>query len=571
VRLRGNWLAAALLSAATLLGCATLPEYRAPDSVTYAGQNWTEQQRQWFYHASQGTKLMPYAWFLALEQPQPSLFGTGRFAAADYLARFGFLPDAPSPDNPDALPVGFARDTFGEAEGSSARQTFVGLTCAACHTGQIEYGRRALRIDGGPALIDTSAFQAQLGIAMLLTVESDPRFARFAGRVLGTPEAPDTSEARERLRAELRAGLILGLDEREQGRRAGLYPVAEGAGRLDALGRGGNFVFGSLMGDARNFAVANAPVSFPPIWDAPWFDWVQYNGSIRQPMGRNVAEAMGVRSLVRMEGPPENLYRSSVRIRRIHEMERQIAGDAPGTGLHPPSWPEDMLGPIDRAAASRGQALYESLCAGCHAGRWTAPQATAAGSPPQRYLALTMVPLDRIGTDPRAAENFRTRTAYPSRTDTTPMPAFEGLRRATDAVIGRWYTDNAIPPELRREMDGYRANDWRAPAAYRARPLNGMWATAPYLHNGSVPSLYQLLLPAERRDRVFTVGSRQFDPRHLGFSTVPYPGGFVFDTDVTGNSNRGHEFRDGPRGNGVIGPALTDEQRLDLIEFLKTL
>ncbi|MBR0665226.1 hypothetical protein GXW71_12750 [Roseomonas hellenica] len=570
MKLRVHWMMAALVSASALLGCTTLPEYRAPDSVRHLPQNWTDPQRQWFYHASQGTKLIPYAWFLALEQPQPTLFGTGRFAAPDYLARLGFLPDTPSAENPDGLPVGFARDTFGQAEGSGEQQTFVGVTCAACHTGQIEYGRQAIRIDGGPALIDIGAFQALLGTSMFLTAESDPRFARFAGRVLGTPEAPDTPEARERLREQLRAALILGMDEREQGRRAGLYPAAEGAGRLDALGRGGNFVFGTLLGDERNFAVANAPVSFPPIWDAPWFDWVQYNGSIRQPMGRNVAEAMGVRSLVRLHGPPENLYRSSVRIRRIHEMERQIAGDAPGAGLRPPSWPEEILGPIDRAAAARGQALYDSLCAGCHTGRWTPPQAMAGG-PPRRYLSLTMVPLDRIGTDPRAADNFRTRTAYLSRGDTTPVPAFEGLRRSTDAVIARWYADNAIAPEIRREMDGYRANDWRAPAAYRARPLNGMWATAPYLHNGSVPSLYQLLLPGERRDRVFTVGSRQFDPRHLGFSTAPFAGGFVFDTTVTGNSNRGHEFRDGPRGNGVIGPELTGAQRFDLIEFLKTL
>jgi mono/diheme cytochrome c family protein len=570
VGLRINWAVAAVAAASTVLGCTALPEYRAPDRVDYLRQNWTDPQRQWFYHASQGTKLIPYAWFLALEQPQPTLFGTGRFAAPEYLARLGFLPDAPSAENPDGLPVGFARDTFGQAEGSGEQQSFVGLTCAACHTGQIEYGRRAVRIDGGPALIDIGAFQTQLGMSMFLTVQSDPRFARFAGRVLGTPEAPDTPEARERLREQLRAALILGMDEREQGRRAGLYPVAEGAGRLDALGRGGNFVFGTLLGDERNFAVADAPVSFPPIWDAPWFEWVQYNGSIRQPMGRNVAEAMGVRSLVRLHGPPENLYRSSVRIRRIHEMERQLAGDVPGAGLRPPPWPEEILGPIDRAAAARGQALYESLCAGCHTGRWTPAQATT-GEPPRRYLSLTMLSLDRIGTDPRAAGNFRARTAYLNRGNTTPVPAFEGLRRSTDAVIARWYADNAIAPELRREMDGHRANDWRAPAAYRARPLNGMWATAPYLHNGSVPSLYQLLLPAERRDRVFTVGSRQFDPRHLGFSTAPFAGGFLFDTSVTGNSNRGHEFRNGPRGNGVIGPELTDAQRFDLIEFLKTL
>jgi hypothetical protein len=182
-----------------------------------------------------------------------------------------------------------------------------------------------------------------------------------------------------------------------------------------------------------------------------------------------------------------------------------------------------------------------------------------------------MIPLAEIGTDPKAAANFAARRAYLSRTDTIQVSAAEGLQRVTTNVIQRWYEDNDIPPEKRREMDGFRANDWRAPAAYRARPLNGIWATAPYLHNGSVPSLYQMLLPAERRDAVFFTGSRQFDPKVVGFATAPFTGGFRFDTAIPGNSNRGHEFRNAPHGGGVIGPELTDQERWDLIEYLKTL
>ncbi len=119
--------------------------------------------------------------------------------------------------------------------------------------------------------------------------------------------------------------------------------------------------------------------------------------------------------------------------------------------------------------------------------------------------------------------------------------------------------------------DGYRPNRWRAPLAYKARELNGIWATAPYLHNGSVPSLYELLLPAERRSRRFYVGSAEFDPRRVGLRVESFQGGFEFVTDIPGNSNAGHEYRDGPRGNGVIGPALTEQERWDLLEYLKTL
>ena len=449
----------------------------------------------------------------------------------------------------------------------------VGLTCAACHTGQIEYNKRGIRIDGGPAMIDTGAFQRQIGLALLLTHASGPRFSRFAGRVLGTAETPNTAEARALLHERLGTAITAGKAEADLARREELYAVAEGFGRLDALGRGGNFVFGTLLGDKRNFAVADGPVSYPALWDAPWFEWVQYNGAIRQPMGRNVAEAMGVRSVVKLTGPPEDLYRATVRIQNIHDMEQLLAGPEPGAGLRSPRWPEDILGPINRSAAERGQALYQRFCAGCHNGTWSPAPVTIGTSaePPRRHLRLTMIPLSQIGTDPKAAVNFAARRVYRNPEDLTPISAAEGLQQQTANVIQRWYADNEVPAEIRRAMDGYRPNDWRAPEAYRARPLNGIWATAPYLHNGSVPSLYQMLLPASERDVIFFTGSRQLDPKEVGFVKAPFKGAFRFDTSIPGNSNRGHEFRNTPKGEGVIGPELTADQRWELIEYLKTL
>jgi hypothetical protein len=109
-----------------------------------------------------------------------------------------------------------------------------------------------------------------------------------------------------------------------------------------------------------------------------------------------------------------------------------------------------------------------------------------------------------------------------------------------------------------------------APLGYRARPLAGLWATPPFLHNGSVPNLYQLLLPADQRDKTFYVGSREFDPKNVGYSTAQFDGAFEFRTDQPGNSNLGHEFNNKP-GKGVIGPELSDEERWAIIEYLKTL
>ena len=112
------------------------------------------------------------------------------------------------------------------------------------------------------------------------------------------------------------------------------------------------------------------------------------------------------------------------------------------------------------------------------------------------------------------------------------------------------------------------------PLAYRARPLGGLWATPPCLHNGSVPNLYQMLVPADQRDMVFHTGGRAFDPKNVGYSTAKFDGGFEFRTDRPNdphpNSNAVHEFRNTPC-KGVIGRELSDEERLAIIEYLKTL
>jgi hypothetical protein len=99
--------------------------------------------------------------------------------------------------------------------------------------------------------------------------------------------------------------------------------------------------------------------------------------------------------------------------------------------------------------------------------------------------------------------------------------------------------------------------------AYKARPLEGIWATAPYLHNGSVKNLYQLLLPYEKRNKTFVVSRNEFDPKYVGFKENSETKSFVFDTSIPGNSNKGHDTY----GNDEF----SDEQRWQLVEYLKTL
>jgi len=100
-----------------------------------------------------------------------------------------------------------------------------------------------------------------------------------------------------------------------------------------------------------------------------------------------------------------------------------------------------------------------------------------------------------------------------------------------------------------------------AGAAYEARVLQGIWATAPYLHNGSVPNLWELLTPPAQRKSSFMVGNRLFDPKNVGYSTETSPfksGNFVVDPN-NGNGNGGHTF----------GTDWTDEQKWQVIEYMK--
>ena len=119
-------------------------------------------------------------------------------------------------------------------------------------------------------------------------------------------------------------------------------------------------------------------------------------------------------------------------------------------------------------------------------------------------------------------------------------------------------------------MSGYRPNEIQAPLAYKVRPLDGIWATPPYLHNGSVPTLYDLLPPVSDRPKIFYSGNREFDPVKVGLITDAAPGLTRFDTSKAGNLNIGHEFSNTP-GPSVIGRLLQPDERKAIVEYLKTL
>ena len=538
-----------------------------PEKIIYLDQNWGEKERQFFYFTDQGSRFIPYDIFLHFEQS-----GTQElFRSPENMLRYGYIPVPASEENPDALPIGFLR-----------AKNYLGLTCAACHTQQLKYGGKFIRIDGGQALADFPKLLKDLETAMANTLQRTEVFDRFQRRALGdSPAAEEIQELRQKLE---QTWVML----KEYNRR-NHTEVDYGYGRLDA--------FGAILNKGLaatevpdNFNPPNAPTSYPYMWDTPQHDYVEWDGSQSNSnigaLARNVGEVIGVFGQVNTT-PKKWLffldggYESSIQARNLRKLELTVAG------LHSPLWPE-ILPKIDPDQAKSGRALYVKYCAMCHQ--------DIDRADPARKIQVRMSSLDKIGTDPLMAKNalelkgktgiFAGKPRFYSEGDLMGEEA-PALFIANNIMVGvlknnllqsylalrdakkLGHGEEIHPPKY---LDGVilkRGTEVSEAAllAYKARPMNGIWTGAPYLHNGSVPNLYQLLLPAEKRDKTFYIGSWEFDPVNVGYVTGGAPGAFLFDTALPGNSNAGHEY-----GTGYDGlPPLTEEEIWDLVEYMKTL
>jgi hypothetical protein len=154
----------------------------------------------------------------------------------------------------------------------------------------------------------------------------------------------------------------------------------------------------------------------------------------------------------------------------------------------------------------------------------------------------------------------------------TPDPDKWRIRSWAERIFDFFLTlrDNEIHASIRQGdyTPATTANPLAPLRAYKGRSLNGIWATSPYMHNGSMPTLYDVLLPKQGecvskdehyRPDSFKVGSREYDPVKGGFRTDV---GDLFDTSFKNNSNAGHNY-----GNCEF----SEQDRLDLVEYLKSL
>lgn len=613
-----------LIAALSISACTVLPDEPKIKDKVWLEQGWSEGERHWYHHASQGslTFPIPYEWFVELEQPiNKNNWFTGligaenKFSDSEYLQKFGFISSKVSSENPDDLPVGFAESKNVTDPVSGATFNGIGLTCAACHTSQMTYQGTNIRVDGGPAVTNLTDLGIALVVALSETYISPIRHLRFQKNVIKRilKNNPKTTKKEQKaiFKATYKAVMHGVIEQGKLALKMGKKNVTEGFTRLDALNRIGNVVFGTY--NPKNIVPTNAPVNYPHLWSTSWFDWVQYDASIMQPMIRNAGEALGVGAPVQL-GDTSNQFASTVNFPHQYEMETLLAGKTHPqksqafNGLKAPKWPESILGTINMDVAKVGEKLYDKNCASCHRPAvskkafWSDKYWKKIKGKGDRYYEVVVIPTKEIGTDPAQSEILANRTVdlsgmgagikgkvcsfdgkkwgYVNVTDAPEQSFAFALGLTVERTAQHFYKANNISPAQQHKMNGERPNCLQAPKAYKARPLNGIWATAPFLHNSSVANLYEMLVPAKDRAATLYLGYLEFDPEKVGFIStkadgLPAKKGLTKvivagDKARKGNFNSGHEFSN-KSGPGIIGPLLSEAERWALVEYLKTL
>ena len=555
-----------VLAAMVYMNPATEVHYDRADAqvIDFNHRNGLDNgRRATFYHTSQGSEILPIRWLRAMEDP-----ATGR-PFMENLERYGLLPD---PGRDDGLAVGL---TLSPPD-NPILGPFVGINCAACHVGEFRHNGRGIRIDGAPNMFDMQAFYEGMFRAALGTVQDRDRFDRFVARLmrqdldeygLAAPfmrvwfwikGAQKAADLRRDLMA--RIGLMRVLREaiaRREARATPGTPTTSGFGRLDAFNGSRNFLFGRIS--TANLVPLTAPVKFPPLWGFRDYEWIEWTQNTNSVLERNITETLGAGATVNLEASfGARRFESTIPVRNLHELETTAYY------IQPPQWPAQLFGAPDSAAQARGQAIFAANCASCHE---YGPQDRT----PTGLLRLHVFSPAEVGTDPSTAEQL---VAPVAETGDLPLNGSHSFAAAVgwvvDQIRERAYARAGVSQAERPQIDDRARRGqtlWRdtlptTGRPYAARPLNGVWAMAPYLHNGSVPTIADLLEPPARRPARFPIGHRDYDPVRLGFRT-DIPAGqarYVVDTSRPGNSNAGHTY----------GTTLTPEQRRDLIEFLKT-
>jgi hypothetical protein len=340
-----------------------------------------------------------------------------------------------------------------------------------------------------------------------------------------------------------------------------------GAGRLDAIAMIFNRLTGLDLGPSPNHVIpenikrAEAPTRYPFLWNAFKQDKTQWPGfAPNDPpiyrLARNIGQVLGVFA----EFFPEKDATGKVKywVKNSMDLNGLAALESLTELMGPPRWPWAL----DNALVDQGAPIFERQCKGCH------------GDGMGLKWKTWIVPIGEVNTDFRELQLLE----RPASSGVLEGESWDldgplakedtALRILKNAVIGSLLNSTAVngpfnieaaKVKLRRVFTVY------PEAGYEARVLQGVWAAAPYLHNGSVPTLTELLKPAAGRTPSFKIGPA-YDPVAVGLAVEqPQVSTTLTTTDCSdrgsGNSRCGHEY----------GTTLPDSEKRALLEYLKRL
>jgi cytochrome c553 len=494
---------------------------------------WSSDDLNFFLHGSMSTEVVPEPVLRAFIKIYPDLF------PREDLTYLGLIPDSDF-----GWPIGFSRKEVKHLGSLPA----VGLNCAACHVAEVHSskGTPPIRVLGVTSHFDAEAFFGGVIVATFRT--ADPaNMKRFVSAYLASvdPDAGESTQTlladewerqKEKIATEMKADPFGSKDVAP----GALHDIAPGALVLDdeilehdkdlaafshsilklfhnmraalhipdqppekappSSGPGRNDAFGLLSAGLFNAPQPYAPVKYGLVWNVSKRHWVHWDGNTQSPLGRNLLASLGLGAP--LHGKHGEL--DFALIKRQTDLSEMI---------QPPRYPYQL----DQAAAKRGAAHYAANCVSCHGGTES----------DKRLYSVA-----EVGTDPHRAELF------------------------TKEQAGRF---NKFLAEL--EATGYQPPKevgLRSTGKYWAASMDGVWARSPYLHNGSVRTMQELLTPPAQRAKTFHRGSQDYDATQMGYTDA---GVYLFDTSGRGNSNAGHNY----------GTALTADQKRDLLEYFKTL
>jgi hypothetical protein len=538
-------------------------------------QGWSEADKENIYHLDVGTEIMPWRWFFNLELESAD----SQDKLANHLSSIGLVDDG------HGLPIGVTKVVDQRTSGLYKESTWIGVNCTSCHTTSLNVNGKPLLIEGGQSLFNLQKFETQVVKSVQATLNNQEKFERFAEALEATNDE-DKESLRDSLSKFQKEFSAANLRSRHFFSKSG-EDVDYGPGRLDGIGsatnaftcaladRLGDVELAKKVVDPKNCSPSNPPASIPHLWGTPQANFSQWNADVHASLARNYGAIMAGygKNWVVSDAAGKIKFKTTANLINIAKMETYYKK------LRSPSWRDlsdkGVVPALDQASVSRGQQVYNNQCISCHA---VQPKSTFPNIAGNTYWKVGVTPANIVGTadDYLLSENLRLVNVPKDIANDFKKEMGKDSIRADGLTSGTTFRSYFMSKTMKAYFsdnhtslfDIAKLNNCRPPSVaqktlgYKSRSLEGIIWTAPYLHNGSVPTLADLLKPSNERPKAFYIGCANYDAVNGGFNcTKDSENSFLFDTTKEGNRNYGHEY----------GTTLSAKEKSDLISYIKSL